>query len=110
MFQPLPDRVDLVTWDGGIGCGGESFRLSLRQLQHGSVAQQVGDSELGQTGLSGAEELAGTALLEVELCQFKAVLGGKHGVEPRVGLLRDALPSHQDAVALRGSPANTPAK
>jgi hypothetical protein len=66
VFETSPDGCDLGGRNGGVGTGGEAFGLFFGEFEGGSVAEEVGDAELGETGLAGTEELAGTALLEVE--------------------------------------------
>jgi hypothetical protein len=93
LLEAGPDGGGLGRGDGGVRFGGEAFGFELGEFEEGAVAEEVGDAELGEAGLLGAEELAGAALLEVELGQFEAVLRGDHGVEAGVGLFCDICPA-----------------
>ena len=110
MLEAVPDGGDFGFGEGGVGGGGEAFGFDLGEFEDGAVAEEVGDAELGQAGLAGAEELAGAALLEVEFGEFEAVLRGDHGVEAGFGLLGDAVAGHEDAVALGGAAADASAE
>jgi hypothetical protein len=66
VFEAGPDGGNLSGRDGGVGSSGEAFGLLFGEFEGGSVAEEVGDAELGEASLAGAEELAGTALLEVK--------------------------------------------
>jgi len=105
LFEAGPDGGELAGWNAGVWTGGEAFCLDLGQFQGGAVAQEVGDSELGQAGLAGAEELARAALGEVEFGQGESVLRLDHCVEAKLGLFSYVASGHQYAEALRRSAA-----
>src|SRR6516162_6504825 len=52
--------------------------LNFGELEQLAVADQVGYTQLGEASLFGAEELAGAALLQVELGDLKSVLSAHH--------------------------------
>ena len=110
MLEAVPDGGDFGGCEGWVGGGGEAFGFGFGELEDGAVAEEVGDAELGQAGLAGAEEFAGAALLEVEFGEFEAVLSGDHGVETGLGLFGDAVASHQDAIASGCATADAAAK
>jgi hypothetical protein len=62
------------------------------------VAEQVGDAEVEEAVLAGAEELAGAALLEVKLGELEAVLGSTEGLQALVGHFADLLRGEQVTV------------
>ena len=110
VFEAVPDGGDFGGREGGVGLSGEAFGFGFGEFKEGAVAEEVGDAELGEAGLARAEELAGAALLEVELGEFEAVLRGDHGIEADVGLFGDLVAGHQNAVAFGGSAADASAE
>ena len=60
--------------------------------------------------MPGAEELAGAALLEVELGEREAILSLDHGVEAEVGFGGDGGAGDEDAEALGGAAADASAE
>jgi len=113
VFEAVPDGGDLGGRQGWVGSGGEAFGFELGEFENAAVAEEVGDAELGQAGLAGAEEFAGTALLEVEFREFEAVLRGDQGVEAGFSLLGDTvagLSGYQDAIAFGGATSDAPAE
>ena len=74
VFEAVPDGGDFGGREGGIGAWRRSVRLRrLASSRRSAVTDEVGDAELGQPGLTCAEELSGAALLEVQLREFEAV-------------------------------------
>ncbi len=87
----------------------EGEGLAPRLLEHGAVPEEIGDAELGQSGLPRAEEVAGPAQLEVDLGDLEAVIGSGHGGDPAFGVLRGRA-GEQDAVALPRAAAHPAAQ
>src|SRR5438034_3386707 len=76
LAEPTVDRVAKL----GV-LGNDRLSLQSRLLEDGGVTQQVGDAELRQAGLARAEELAGTAQLQVDLGDRKSTrLNSSHTV------------------------------
>jgi hypothetical protein len=102
-FEAGPDGFSFGAGDGGVGGVDEGGCLLLGELEDVAVAGEVGDAEVGEAGLAGAEELAGAALLEVELSEEEAVLGLGHGVEAEFGFGGDLGAGEEDAEGLGGA-------
>lgn len=84
--------------------------LGAGQFEQGTIAEEVRDAELWRTGLACAEELAGTALLEIELGEREAVGGRDEGVEARFGGRGDAIAGDEEAVAFPRASADAAAE
>ena len=59
--------------------------FALGELEQLAIAQKIGYAKVGETGLTGAEEFAGTAHGEVEFGQLESILGADHGIQPLFG-------------------------
>ena len=90
--------------------GGKAFGLVLGQFEQGAVADEVGDPEIGQAGLTRAEEFAGAAHGEIKLRELEAILGADHGIQSFFSLFRHALSSDEDAVAFGRATADAAAQ
>ncbi len=110
LFEAGPDGVDFGAGDGWVGVIDEEGGFLFGEFEEIAVAGEVGYAELGEAGLFGAEELAGTALLEVEFGEGEAVLGLDHGVEAEFGFGGDGGGVEQDAEALCGATADAAAE
>ena len=69
-------------------------------------ANQVGDAVLRQTRLACAQELAGTAQLEIALCDDEAIVGFPEHAESTLRKLSQRLLVQQHAVTLCRAPAD----
>src|SRR5690606_18550640 len=74
------------------------------------VAHQVGDLELQQAGLAGAEHLPGAAQLQILLGDHEAVVGVAHDRQALAADLRERRMVEQHAVAGRAAPADPSAQ
>src|ERR1700712_4539360 len=103
MLKPSPDRVHLIARDRWVRLKRKAGCFRFCQFQKSTVTQKIGDPKLRQTSLLGPEKLTGTALLQVEFGQLKAILSPNHRLKPSFSLLGHVAASHQNAVALGGA-------
>src|SRR5579863_2544905 len=75
-----------------------------------AVADQVSDPEVGQAGLTGAEEFSGAAEFEIEFGDLKTVIRLHHGVETALAFFGDFAAGHQDAERFCGPAADAAAE
>jgi len=87
--------------------GDEACGFLLGEFEKLAIAHKVGDSKFWESSLPCSEELAGAAHGEIELGKFETILGANHGVEALFSQVGDALPGDENAVALRGTSADT---
>ncbi len=109
-FEAGPDGFAFLAGDGGVGGVDEGGGFAFGELEDVSVAGEVGDAEVGEAGLAGAEELAGAALLEVEFGEEEAVLGLGHGVEAEFGFGGDLGAGEENAEGLGGAATDAAAE
>ena len=89
--------------------GDQRERLLPRLLEHGAVADEIGDPELGKPRLPRAEELPGPPHREVHLGDLEPVVGFRHGGDAAPGVSRRRS-AEQDAVALERPAPHAAAK
>lgn len=105
LLEARPDGLAFFRAEGGVGLIDEAGGFSLGKFQQIAVAGEIGDAELRQAGLAGAEELTGAALGEVDLRKLEAVLSLHHGIEAGFRFGRDLFSGNQDTVATRAATA-----
>ena len=71
----MPGEVGVGGEEGGGFIAGEGDEAEVAEARHG---------EVGEAGLAGAEERAGTTELEVDFGQFETVTGFFESLEPLV--------------------------
>ena len=59
--------------------------LALGELQHLTVAQQIGYAQIGHPRLLGSKEFSRPAQFKIELRDFKSILRAHHGVKTLLG-------------------------
>ena len=67
VFEAGPDGVYFGSGHGGVGGVDKTRGFDLGEFEEIAVAGEVGDAELWEAGLAGAEEFSGAALLEIDL-------------------------------------------
>ncbi|MNQ67371.1 hypothetical protein D3C85_818930 [compost metagenome] len=106
MAQPaLEQRADVLR-----PARQQGLRRVAHRRQQVGVAHQVGDLELQQAGLAGAEHLAGTAQLEVLLGDHEAVRSLAHDRQALAAHVRQRGVVEQHAVADRAAAADPTAQ
>src|SRR5262245_41219650 len=87
----------------------QSERLLPCLLDHGAVANEIGDPELWESGLPGTEEFPRPSYREVDLCDLEPVVGPRRRLDAAPGIGR-RHGVEQDAVALERPAANATSK
>src|SRR5215469_2565211 len=85
----------------------ERLRLAARHFEHIVIANDVPDPERRKTALLGAEELPGSAQLQVHLGDVESIGRVHNGSNPLTRRVAH-LSCHQDAIALLAAPPHTP--
>ena len=65
-FESCPNAGFFVGGGFGVGVVDELRGFDFGQFEQSAIAEQVGDAEVGETGLAGSEELAGATELARE--------------------------------------------
>src|SRR5262249_24259720 len=89
--------------------GDHRERLLPCLFEHGSVADEIGDAELGQPRLARAEELPRPSYREIDLGDLEPVVRSGHGIDAAPGISR-RRGAEQNAVALERPAADTTSK